>query len=224
MRVYKFLDANWAIDDIRKKRLKASLIPQLNDPWEGRALKFDSIQQREAWARPWHSMSTLFGVCCFSKNWANPLLWSHYADQHRGIVLGFDIPEPESNKSPILIEVDYVETPQSIPFCTAEPKSDSDLDISKVLSYKFDQWSYEEEVRFFIRLDTPDSTNGSFYIDFSEKFALREIIFGNRHSNFSEIAECAAIARIDPSIICKRVSLSESAFEMVVDESILFVK
>ena len=32
-----------------------------------------------------------YGLICFSENWTNPLLWSHYADKHRGICLGFDV-------------------------------------------------------------------------------------------------------------------------------------
>jgi len=30
------------------------------------------------------------GLLCFSRNWHNPVLWSHYADKHRGICPGFD--------------------------------------------------------------------------------------------------------------------------------------
>ena len=32
------------------------------------------------------------GVLCFSRGWHNPLLWSHYGDKHRGVCLGFDVP------------------------------------------------------------------------------------------------------------------------------------
>ena len=33
------------------------------------------------------------GVCCFTKeeNLTNILMWSHYADNHKGIVLGLDV-------------------------------------------------------------------------------------------------------------------------------------
>jgi hypothetical protein len=29
------------------------------------------------------------GVCCFSTTYANPLLWSHYGDQHHGLCIGY---------------------------------------------------------------------------------------------------------------------------------------
>lgn len=30
-------------------------------------------------------------MLCFSRNWRNPVQWSHYADRHRGLCLGFDV-------------------------------------------------------------------------------------------------------------------------------------
>ena len=39
------------------------------------------------------------GVCCFSAVINNPLLWSHYADQHRGVCIGYSlarVPETET--------------------------------------------------------------------------------------------------------------------------------
>lgn len=35
------------------------------------------------------------GVCCFSTTYGNPLLWSHYGDQHRGLCIGYG-----TNRSP----------------------------------------------------------------------------------------------------------------------------
>ncbi|MBT7696315.1 MAG: DUF2971 domain-containing protein [Desulfobacterales bacterium] len=41
------------------------------------------------------------GLCCFSATFKNPLLWSHYADQHRGICIGYGlnrVPKPKLHK------------------------------------------------------------------------------------------------------------------------------
>src|SRR5207253_3097370 len=38
------------------------------------------------------------GICCFSEEYNNPLLWSHYGDQHRGICIGYTLdrrPKPD---------------------------------------------------------------------------------------------------------------------------------
>ena len=34
-----------------------------------------------------------YGVCSFSTDETNPLLWSHYSDEHRGLCLMYDIPD-----------------------------------------------------------------------------------------------------------------------------------
>jgi hypothetical protein len=41
------------------------------------------------------------GVCCFSAVMDNPLLWSHYADEHKGFCIGYGlarVPEPKLHK------------------------------------------------------------------------------------------------------------------------------
>src|SRR4051812_20082149 len=35
------------------------------------------------------------GLVCFSRNWIDPVLWSHYAQRHRGLCLGFDVKRDE---------------------------------------------------------------------------------------------------------------------------------
>ena len=41
-------------------------------------------------------MSDRFGLLCFTKHWRNPVLWSHYADTHRGLCLGFEVDDTVS--------------------------------------------------------------------------------------------------------------------------------
>lgn len=35
-------------------------------------------------------------ICCFSLTYKNPLMWSHYANHHKGICLGFSLNQDES--------------------------------------------------------------------------------------------------------------------------------
>ncbi|MDW9570209.1 DUF2971 domain-containing protein [Sinorhizobium meliloti] len=37
------------------------------------------------------SLSLTYGIVCLSDNWQHPMMWSHYADRHRGICLAFDV-------------------------------------------------------------------------------------------------------------------------------------
>lgn len=89
------------------------------------------------------------GVCCFSTDCNNPLLWSHYAERHEGICIGYTtkrIPNPylqrvvyggrRSIKSSLVGDA----------FCRAGAGSEKILDRN-VLLRKAKEWSYESEWR-----------------------------------------------------------------------------
>ena len=33
------------------------------------------------------------GIICMGKHWHSPLMWAHYAGNHTGVCLGFDVPD-----------------------------------------------------------------------------------------------------------------------------------
>ena len=222
MRVYKFLEAKWALECIRKQRLKIGLIPELNDPWEGRAISFEKAEQETAWDFIHGGMSILTGMLCFSKSWDNPLLWSHYSKDHSGIALGFDIPDPDIiKKNSVTQVVVYVENPKFFPFIPIDPAAARETLID-AFKTKFIAWNYEHEVRCFFSLGETDKKSGLFFKPLGDIIKLREIIFGVRHSNFSEKAECAAFARQDKSVTCKVAAMSKNEFKMIEDNSMFF--
>ncbi|WP_306541375.1 DUF2971 domain-containing protein, partial [Dysgonomonas sp.] len=48
-------------------------------------------QSNDYYKRVFQSMLAQTKVCCFSKSKTDKLMWSHYADKHRGMVLEYDI-------------------------------------------------------------------------------------------------------------------------------------
>jgi hypothetical protein len=66
-----------------------------------------SVEENESWIliqaieseiRQWYER----GICCFSTSYSNPLLWSHYGDQHKGLCIGYTTerdPVPELKKT-----------------------------------------------------------------------------------------------------------------------------
>ncbi|MBI4471214.1 MAG: DUF2971 domain-containing protein [Acidobacteria bacterium] len=110
------------------------------------------------------------GVLCFSLKWASPLLWAHYADKHKGICLGFDVPNEVART------VEYRET--RLPF----PKDEGELDEDWAKSWlytKFSGWEYEEEVRVWATRDEEENRN--YFADFDHnKMTLRKVIVGYR--------------------------------------------
>ena len=93
MRVHHIINQAFGLEDLREKRLKVARISELNDPFEFAAVDLSDTEFRQAWELMKQSMSNDYGLLCFSRSWSNPVLWAHYADKHRGLCLGFDIPD-----------------------------------------------------------------------------------------------------------------------------------
>ena len=174
MRVYKFIDARWGEEAIRRKRLKISLFDELNDPFDGKCAKF-SKDERVAWDKSFKQFSKSYGVLCFSESWKNPVLWTHYADNHQGICLGFDLDESVPLKK-VAYQSDLLDGRG-----LSERSHDEKLAfVKKAYSTKFVDWSYEAEQRAFCDLDEPDASTGKYFLDFEPDMKLREVIFGAR--------------------------------------------
>src|SRR5438552_5198124 len=91
MRVYQFIPTGYAIEALVRRRIRVSRVDDLNDPFELLGRDLPTKDDRLAFNRFKRRVNQRFGVLCFSKNWKNPLLWSHYAEKHKGLCLGFDI-------------------------------------------------------------------------------------------------------------------------------------
>ena len=103
------------------------------------------------------------GICCFCSNFDNILLWSHYADNHKGICLKFDV----------LKDLDFFVYPLNIIYQRNYPVFNYLKNKERLTDFliktKSDDWSYEREVRVL----KFEKGLHSF-----RKAALVEIIFG----------------------------------------------
>lgn len=160
MRVYHFLNSEYALKDLREKRLKVSNIMLLNDPFEFLGVNLSDSTLRKSMKAEKQKLAKSMGIICFSRSWQNPVQWAHYADNHRGICLGFDVPKS------LLKAVKYV-----------EERATSAENISELLTTKFSHWEYEEESRIFVELGEPE--NGLHYKNFSEDLELKQVIIGS---------------------------------------------
>lgn len=165
IRAYHFVPARYALDDIRHRRLKIAQIDELNDPFELWAIAQPDRRLRQAFQRMKDEMSRRFGVLCFSMSWHNPLLWSHYADRHHGLALGFDV------NSEILKAVSYAAERPVLKQVSIEV-------VPLLLFTKFIDWQYEQEARIFTTLEDRDPDSGLFFGGFNEQLVLREVIVG----------------------------------------------
>ena len=96
--LYKFMTADHARSSICQKRVKVSLLSELNDPYEmvpaivdgSGAPIFDAERVRTLM---YGVIAEKHGIICMSKAIDDPVMWSHYGDKHRGIALAFTFPE-----------------------------------------------------------------------------------------------------------------------------------
>ncbi len=164
MRVYHFLPTVHALEDIEKKRIKISEIDQLNDPFELWCVSQEDKRLRPPLNNYKKEMGERFGLICFCKHWHNPLLWSHYADKHRGMCLGFDVDDRG------LRAVNYVEERSNLKMPLTKESTD------ELLFSKYRDWQYEEEWRNWFSLD--EREDGHYFYPFDGFVRLREVIAG----------------------------------------------
>lgn len=172
--VYHFLSSQYALDDLRKRRLKIARFDDMNDPFELLALELGDKKLRRPYREFIGEMARNYGALCFSRRWHNPVLWSHYADKHRGICLGFKIP------SNCLLKVKYAANRLSRKISSQLKAGSLGYDdMKEILATKFKSWEYEEESRVFLRLEDKDSS-GLFFKDFDDSLTLTQVIVGAR--------------------------------------------
>lgn len=173
MRLYHFLNEHYGLEGIHKRRLKVSRINELNDPFEFAAVCFEDKAIRQAFGRMKNEMNLHRGLLCFSTKWNNPVMWSHYADRHKGICLGFDVsdesvgPVSYSGKR-LAVELEQFKSPRELPLEF----------LTKLLFTKYAHWKYENEYRGFVTLQEQDKDTGHYFAKFSNQMVLRQVIVG----------------------------------------------
>nr|WP_283815785.1 DUF2971 domain-containing protein [Bradyrhizobium lablabi] len=152
---------------------------------------------RRAFRRTKNELDKWAGLLCFSRNWKNPVQWAHYADRHRGLCLGFDVPDDR------LQPVVYRTKPLKADVAAMNGTNDDRWAFYKrVLSTKFTHWRYENEVRLFIHLQDADA-EGLYFMPFGDELALREVIVGHRSTLSREQLAAALGGDATATLVCK---------------------
>ncbi len=174
MRAYKFYSKRWGLEALYRRRLKIATVPELNDPFEFEAVSFRVKTDRVALISLKKDMFSDKGLICFSMGWKNPVIWSHYAESHKGLALGFDIQDN------IAMRVEYVEKRiEMLPNLRNGKSTSAESNFGRrIMTTKFHHWAYEDEVRLFSPLADHQFENGIYFEPFNEQIILREVIIG----------------------------------------------
>lgn len=224
MRVYYMTSHRLATEHILpEKRLKLSLFDRLNDPFE---LQPHSLAEKHLRRINTALRQEYFGkkgILCFTSAWRSPVMWTHYAEKHTGICLGFDIPEFRGSER-LLAPVIYA--PERLAFLLDSEKDLYGIDAKFVLAMlctKSREWAYEQEYRTVADLKIRDLVTGHYYVDFGPELQLREVIVGARNS--APVGQVAKLVRRPeyPVIVLKaRAAFQE--FAMVPNRRISPIK
>ena len=186
--LYKFLPAESALSVLEEKRLKVSVIHELNDVYDCAPIPVPIARKKggplkSEWGKNLVDLSRdTCGLVSFSKDVRSPLLWGHYAASGTGLALGFDS-DFFDWKGAIPLTVDYDRARPSVPW----PKNNnfSDENVNQVFralyGVKAREWKYEREVRYILRLSTCDPQAGMYFAPFTLR-ALNRVIIGYRSS------------------------------------------
>lgn len=112
--------------------------------------KLSDKRKRELLERASAESAEQTGVYCLSELADNVLMWSHYADNHKGICLRFDI-----GRSPVCdihgaVDVIYQPERPHLPILRTD---DDEFSAFNALRVKADFWAYEKEWRILMAGD-----------------------------------------------------------------------
>ncbi|WP_293960213.1 DUF2971 domain-containing protein [Sneathiella sp.] len=145
-----------------------------------------------------------------SKEWQHPLLWSHYAESHRGMCLGFDVIDDGT-----FSKVRYLSRRENLKdFGYTSMNEFTETDMKKLLFSKFNVWSYESEYRSFCTLEENEEDSNLYFCPFSMHMKLSEIIIGER-SNVTRDQVANALGNYGKDILAFKARCAFRDFRIV---------
>lgn len=164
-------------------------------------------------------------IYCFAGNNNSLLMWSHYADSHKGVCIEFEVELAEKD----LIKVDYSDKKANFDIYTVasiilalefikKPFNGGDREfnskIMKPFYTKSKEWSYEQEFRYIFSTKSPERVfidKGHYYVK-SPK--IKSITFGCRvdmnNPDYKKIIEICN----KKGILVKYLEASEDSYSL----------
>ena len=162
--LYKFLPAERALDalpELSDGTLRATPPGALNDPFECTALCEEAIlagRDKKGISLTKEELSSRIGIISLSHSPMDPSLWTYYADEGRGIAIGYHAPtlEEHINGRGYLGEIEYSNMQDKHTYIIAE----DEWSLYKQLYFtKGMDWMHENEWRIIVKLGDTIDTN-----------------------------------------------------------------
>lgn len=189
MILYKYVGFEAGLKILETNSIGFSHLEDFNDPFECTGFGFYDVDVPiEVLINAFRNrFSRKYAILSLTRTPLNPLMWSHYADSYKGMVIGIDVEKAGlDNASKYIIpstkgEIRYLKT---IPLKANKANLDVMLSIGDSdkmnweqqenilkhgLLYKMQEWAYEEEVRVVKNIT---KAQFSYYCDSNEKVIL----------------------------------------------------
>lgn len=149
-----------------------------------------------------------FGVCSLSKENLNILMWSMYADCHKGVCIEFTPKFEITSTSKIFFErVLYSKEYPSFDF-----QSNKNGKVSPMFYTKYHHFSYESEYRMF---NSDPRTSESF----SEYFDITGIFLGGHFSKEDNSLFLSKLIEKKPKLLATNIKFSSTEYKLFLSES-----
>ena len=209
MRVFHFLNEQYGLDNLHRRRLKIATLNELNDPFELFGVNLANEALRHAFRVMKNDLALKRGLLCFSRSWHNPVLWSHYAGRHTGICLGFDVPDhllgPVSySRKRLVVEAEAFTVPNQL-----APEI-----LIRFFFTKYSHWRYEDEIRSFVTLEDKDPETKLYFTDFADNLRLAMVIVGAQ-SSITRATLQAALGDLAPFVETFKARLAFKTFRVI---------
>lgn len=211
IRLYNLTSVKHALSNIENRRIKVSRFADLNDPFELLAANFKEHITRKV-VRSWKDKNhSLMGLLCFAGDWSEPVMWSHYAERHTGICLGFDV--SRSTVQPVNYQDDRILTalgPRPAPDNLSQELQ------QQLMCTKSGGWRYEEEYRRFVELKDASAENSLHFWPINGDIQLVEVILGPLCEESLDSVRKKVSAHF-PSAVVFKARLAFQSFKIVPD-------
>jgi len=167
---------------------------------------FQEFKRVEKWIDIKDSVSKKCGVFCASSIPNNLLMWAHYADMHKGLVVGI-----ETNTTFDWLEVEYDNIRPVI-----NPLIKDDQELKRLTLRKSSEWKYENEWRLGIPLNKLEFKDDKYFLAIGNEI-IKEIILGLRIEKPAQDEICDIVQQKYPHAAVKQCKLSPREFAVLIE-------
>jgi hypothetical protein len=158
------------------------------------------------------------GIVCLSESYDIIQMWAHYAENHQGIVVGFDKNELVKDKQAI-VNVTYDDDMISMPITGMPDKFNeyTEKAILDMMERKETNWGYERETRLYVQLKEKYH-DGHYYVKIPSS-CVKSIYMGLRSDEMSIfIAKSFKEKEEYKHLKLYKMKKHDTAFKLVADE------